>query len=120
MDKCVQVIDQRADLSSGEEEKDSSSSGSSADSQAPIVTPLAEKRFNDIEWSLAKGAKGMLHLLVDGSLHYSRNLSMPETGSGLACAATTLRKWSPRFFNALPVIAQSWWEEHATELPSLE
>ena len=113
--KCIQVQVGSNNLSvdSSEEEPDSSSDESIADSQVPLDQLLKDSTFAELEWQLAK--KGKLHLSIAGELYCGRSLTAAERGTGLSSAAATLRSWSPRCFRALTQDAQNWWETNATE-----
>ena len=69
--------------------------------------------FAILEWQLASGSRGKLHLVNDDNqaLHCGRVLRLPEPGTGLALAANAGREWSPRCWNALPEAARAWWSD---------
>ena len=63
-----------------------------------------------VEWKMASGKTGHLHLCCGDSLECGRNLHRPEVGTGLSHALDTGRAWSPRCWAKLSPIAQSWWK----------
>ena len=62
-----------------------------------------------LEWELATGKAGHLHLVDCQKLFCGRILRLPESGTGLALAARSNRKWSPRCWRALPETGKAWW-----------
>ena len=65
----------------------------------------------NIEWQLATGRHGRLHLMCNHGLACGRELRRPIDGRGLVQALSLDHVWSPRCWNALPPSAQQWWTD---------
>jgi len=66
---------------------------------------------HEINWQLSQGKKGCLHLTGEDPdyTQCGRCLKGPKTGLGIANAASTGAKWSPRCFQALSSQACEAW-----------
>ena len=70
------------------------------------VYPLAVSKM---QWQMASGAHGRLHMVEAGECACQRILRRPEHGTGIADALATGRQWSPRCWEKLHPAAKSWW-----------
>ena len=75
-----------------------------------------------VQWLLAKGKKGRLHLrdACGGDCGKvltmcGRTLADPEEGAGMDCARSTGAEWSPRCFRRLPRASMKGWGDQAEE-----
>ena len=91
----------------------SSSDSSSSDNESNAEDEPHPVSFNALSWELSSGTKGRLHLrsLDLDRLCCSRTLHRPESGTGLAWACQTGRRWSPRCWASLPKEARGWWTD---------
>ena len=85
--------------------------GSETDNDRAAEDELYPACLNDIEWQLAAGPKGRLHLSSGGHLCCGRTLRLPEHGVSLSNAYSANREWSPRCWQQLPALAQTWWKD---------
>ena len=98
--------------------EDSDSSESSVDSQPEKVPFPSDANVSHIPWQMARGQKGRLHLVCHNELACARCLKLPESDFGMAKAAATGKRWSPRCYHTLEVEhpeAFEWWEANAIE-----
>ena len=86
--------------------------GSESDNDRAAEDELYPACLNDIEWQLASGPKGRLHLASGGHLCCGRSLRLPESGLSLSNAYSANRQWSPRCWQQLPALAQTWWTDN--------
>ena len=64
-----------------------------------------------IEWQLASGRHGRLHLCCNHGLACGRELRKPTGGKGMAQALALNHLWSPRCWSAPPPAVQQWWND---------
>ena len=83
---------------------------SETDIEANPEDEFYKPSFQTLEWSLAAGPKGRLHLGCCPDLHCGRILRSPETGTSLGLALECQRSWSPRCWRALTPDQQEWWK----------
>ena len=117
--EALQLIPGRLELCVDEEAVSESSSSSSSDDSERAVRDWRGKELipelASLERALSKTAKGRLHLKCVDGLCCGRNLHGAEHDSGIANAASTLRKWSPRCYARLPKVAKTCWDLNASE-----
>jgi hypothetical protein len=99
--------DQEDDGSETDEE--SSLSSNSNDFDYSVEDESYPHELAVLDWELATGKAGHLHLVDCQKLYCGRILRLPESGTGLALAARSNRKWSPRCWRALPETGKAWW-----------
>ena len=107
------TYDEQFQATDGEAQEDSLSDNSSIASEPLSTLFEASDGVTSISWQLAQGRKGRLHLVVGDCLACSRTLKLPESGSGVNDAASTLRSWSPRCYASLPDDVKLWWDANA-------
>ena len=102
------------EFSSSSSESETSSDSSEDEQEKSLATaPTATEDPENIDWLLARGKKGCLHLATHAELPDTicgRSLKSPEHGSGLALALKTDRQWSPRCYAHLCADAKVWWK----------
>ena len=105
------------DIDSDENDIESETCESSSGSETEVETPAeADIELHELAWTLAKGARGKLHLNIGTGLVCNRELVRAEPDTGISKAAATRRQWSPRCYKALPQKARDWWSANAIEL----
>ena len=96
--------------SNGDKDGAASSESSSSSLSRSCEPKIEADPFGSIEWQLAKGPRGMIHILNGDEMACHRNrLLHPQRGTGLLTALGTGRALSPRCFASLSRSAQRWW-----------